>query len=94
MLLSVTGPDAVILTKAGVVTAVVVTGKVAWVFPPATVTLAWTDAAEGVSLVKLKDVPAAGAGALNVIVPVELPVIAAPPTTCCELRASEFTPRP
>ena len=83
-----------ILTKAGVVTAIVVTGKVAWVFPAVMVTLAGTVAAAGVSLVKLKDVPPIGAGALNVIVPVELPVMAAPPTTCCELRASEFTPRP
>ena len=93
MLPSVTGPVAVIMAKYDVFTVEVVIGKVVLVLPCETVALAGTDAAAGELLVKLKVVPPAGAGALNVIVAVELPVKAAPPITCCGLIAREFTAR-
>ena len=56
------------------------------VLPAATVTLAGTVAAEVLLLDKEITAPPAGAGALRVTVPVEVP----PPTTLVGLKASEL----
>ena len=60
--------------------------KVALVLPAATVTLAGTVAAEVLLLDKEITAPPAGAGALRVALPVEVP----PPTTLVGLKVSEL----
>jgi hypothetical protein len=77
---------AVIVPVVLVVTAVVLTVKVALVAPGATATLDGT-LAELLLLASVTSVPAAGAAALRVTVPVELP----PPVTLVGLSASEET---
>jgi predicted ABC-type transport system involved in lysophospholipase L1 biosynthesis ATPase subunit len=72
---------AVILGETVALTGEVVTGKVTLIAVLASVTLAGTLAAPGVSLVRLTTAPA-GAGLLNVAVPVE-PV---PPATLLGLK--------
>jgi hypothetical protein len=80
----VTAPAlAVIVTVVPEATGTVVTGKVALVAPPTTVTLAGTAAVEGSLLLSDTTVPAAGARPSSVTVPVELP----PPMTAVGLSA-------
>jgi hypothetical protein len=73
---------AVIVTWLVAVTDVVVTGKVVLVEPPATVTLAGTDAAALLLLVRATACPPAGA----VVDSVTLPVAGSPPVTLVGLR--------
>ena len=71
-----------------VVTALVLTVKVALLVPAETGTLAGTLATAVLLLVRPTEIPPAGAGPLKVTVPVELP----PPRTLVGLRVSALTP--
>jgi hypothetical protein len=68
-------------------TALVLTAKLAVLAPPAMLTLAGTDAATGLLLVRLTTAPDAGAAELSITVPkAELP-----PTTLLGFTAKELT---
>jgi hypothetical protein len=78
--------EAVIVTMVCAATARLVTGKVAVVAFASTVTGPVTVAADGVPLIRVTEIPPAGAGPLRVTVPV---TGAAPPTTVGGLRVTD-----
>jgi hypothetical protein len=82
--------SAMIVEETLLVTGLVVTGKVALVAPPTTVTLGGTVAALALSLVRTTDVPPCGAAEARVTVP----VTCVPPTTVLELSVTPETAGP